>query len=108
MFTLFREVQHLFGLKLAHILFGATEQVSLLLQRKDIAIQEALSGVDTAKAYFKRLRSEEEFERFYDASVQVAQQFSISQPVLPRRRRCCTSRVHFTEGLLSSHVLCNC
>ena len=38
----------LFGLRLAHILFGATEEVSMLLQRKDIAIQEELSGVDTA------------------------------------------------------------
>ena len=79
-----------FGLRLAHILFGATEQVSLLLQRKDIAIQEALSGVDMAKAYFKRLRSEEEFEHVYDASVKVAEQFSISQPFLPRRRHCPT------------------
>lgn len=32
----------LFGLRLTHILFGATEEVLLLLQRKDIAIQEAL------------------------------------------------------------------
>ena len=85
----------LFGLRLAHILFGATEQVSLLLQRKDIAIQEALSGVYTAKAYFKRLRSEQEFECFYDASVKVAEQLSISQPVLQRRRRCPT---RFEEG----------
>ena len=85
----------LFGLRLAHILFGATEEVSLLLQRKDIAIQEALSGVDTAKAYFKRLRSDEEFVRFYDASVKIAEQISISQPVLPRRRHCPT---RFQEG----------
>jgi deoxyribose-phosphate aldolase len=28
----------LFGLRLAHTLFGATEEVSLLLQKKDIAI----------------------------------------------------------------------
>ena len=81
----------LFGLRLAHILFGATEEVSMLLQRKDIAIQEELSGVDTAQAYFKRLRSDEEFECFYDASVKVAKQFSSSQPVLPRRI-CCPTR----------------
>ena len=72
------DVNTLFGIKLAHILFGATEQVSLLLQRKDIAIQEALSGVDTAKAYFKRLHWEEEFEHFYDASVQVADSFQLA------------------------------
>lgn len=78
----------LFGLRLAHILFGATEQVSLLLQKKDIAIHEALSGVDTAKAYFSRLRSDEEFDSFYDATLKIAEQLSINQPVLPRRRRC--------------------
>ena len=92
-----------FGLRLAHILFGATEEVSLLLQRKDIAIQDALAGVETAKAYFKRLRSEDEFERFYDATVKLAEQLSINQPVLPRQtlsstfsRGCLTSRVSFT------------
>ena len=42
----------LFGLRLAHIVFGATEEVSLLLQHEDIALCEALAGVDTAKAYF--------------------------------------------------------
>ena len=51
----------LFALTIAHIHFGSTEEVSLFLQRKDIAIQEALSGVNIAKAYFKRLCSEEEF-----------------------------------------------
>ena len=51
----------LFALTIAHIHFGSTEEVSLFLQRKDIAIQEALSGVNTAKAYCKRLCSEEEF-----------------------------------------------
>ncbi len=77
----------LFGLRLAHTLFGATEEVSLLLQRKDLTIQEALSGVGAAKAFFKRLRCTEEFDRFYDATVKAAEQFAISQPVLPRQRR---------------------
>ena len=51
--------------------------------------------MDTAKAYFKRLRSEDEFERFYDATVKLAEQLSINQPVLPRRRRC---PARFQEG----------
>ena len=83
------------GLRLAHIVIGATEEVSLLLQRKDIAIQDALAAVDTAKAYFKRLRSEDEFERFYDATVKLAEQLSINQPVLPGQRRC---PARFQEG----------
>ena len=46
-----------FGLRVAHTLFGATEQVSLPLQRKEVAMQEPLSGVDAAKMYFRRMRS---------------------------------------------------
>ena len=74
----------LFGLRLAHTLYCAAEQVSLLLQREDVAMQEALSVVDTAKMYLKRLRSEEEFNCFYDTSVQIADQLSIGQPELPK------------------------
>ena len=53
-------------------------------------MQEALSGVDAAKMYFRRLRSEEEFDRFYNASVEIAEQHPIGQPQLPRYRRCPT------------------
>ncbi len=76
----------LFGLRLAHTLFCAAEQVSLALQ-KNISIQDALSAVDAAKAYYQRLRSEEEFNRFYDATVQIAEQHTIGQPELPKSRR---------------------
>ena len=77
----------LFGLRLAHTLFSAAEQVSLSLQKKNISIQDALSAVNAAKAYFHRLRSEQEFDRFYDATVQIAEQHTIGQPELPRYRR---------------------
>ena len=77
----------LFGLRLAHTLFGAAEQVSLALQKINISIQDALSAVDAAKAYYHRLRSEEEFNRFYDATVQIAEQHQIGLPELPKYRR---------------------
>ena len=55
----------LFGLRLAHTLFCAAEQVSVVLQKKNISLSDALSAVDAAKkAYYHRLRSEEEFNGF--------------------------------------------
>ena len=37
--------------------------------------------------YYHRLRSEEEFSRFYEATVKIAEQNTIGQPELPRYRR---------------------
>ena len=88
----------LFGLRLAHNVFGAAEQVSFALQKKNISIQDALCAVDAAKAYFKRIRSDLEFNRFYDATVKISENYGIRKPELPRHRRC---PVHFDEGSFS-------
>ena len=56
--------------------------------KKRTLIQDALSAVDAAKTYYKRIRSHLEFDRFYDASFQIAEQQGISKPELPRPRRC--------------------
>ena len=72
----------LFGLKLAHILFCAAEQVSLALQKKNISISDALAAVDAAKAYYKK-----EFNCFFDSTVQIAEKHNIGKPELPRYRR---------------------
>ena len=77
----------LFGLRLAHTLFDSAEQVSLALQKRNISIQDALSAVDAAKTYYHQLRSEEEFNLFYDATVQIAEQHQIGLPELSRCRR---------------------
>lgn len=42
-----------FGLKLAHLVFSATEQVSSTLQCKDINAQEALTAISTAKSFLE-------------------------------------------------------
>ena len=73
----------LFGLKFSHLLYSAAETVSLTLQRKDITMQDALDAVETAKVYYKRLRSDEEFNRFYDGTVAMAEKHTIGQPQLP-------------------------
>ena len=77
----------LFGLKLSHRLFSATEQVSFALQKKNIAIQYALSAVEAAKAHFSRMRSEEEFVQFYEQTLTFAQDQGVEQSVLTRSKR---------------------
>ena len=77
----------LFGFRLAHTVFSAAEQVSYTLQMKAITIQDALSAVDAAKAYFKRISSHQEFDHFFDATVRLAEQHCIGKPELPRNRR---------------------
>ncbi len=76
-----------FGLKLSYHLFGASEQVSLALQKKNIAIVDAISAIQAAKKYFERIRSEEEFDRFYAKAEQFAEEHKTDKPVLLRRRR---------------------
>ena len=76
----------LFSLKLAHTLFSAAEQVSKALQKKNITLQDALAAVDAARAYYSRLRSDEEFDRFFGAAVSAAEEHKISGPELPRFR----------------------
>ena len=93
----------LFGLRLAHAPFGAIEQVSLLLQGKEVAMQEALPGVDAAKMYFRKLRSEEEFDHFYSVSVEIAEQHSIGQTQL-LRYRCCPRQ--FQNGAALHQYVC--
>ena len=67
----------LFGLKLAHLLFSVAEQVSSTLQSKDITLKGALVSVSTAKKYYLRIRADNEFERFYSATTQLASKYGI-------------------------------
>jgi len=74
----------MFGLKLSHLVFCTAEQVSLTLQKKSTALQEALVAVGAAKAYLFRIRSEDIFNHFYEEAVKFA---NLSAPELPRSRR---------------------
>ncbi len=53
----------LFGLKLGYLIFGASETLSL--QGKDTTLQEAISAVNLAKAFYRRQRTDEAFCHFY-------------------------------------------
>ena len=50
-----------FGLKLSHLLFAAAEEVSKVLQTKNLSVQEAVSSVNVIKRYYKQIRKDEDF-----------------------------------------------
>ena len=56
----------LFGLRLGHILFGTAEEVSKSLQANDTTLQQPLSSINLASAFYRRQRTDKEFNRFYD------------------------------------------
>ena len=85
--ALMDKVSSYFGLKLAHLVFSATEQVSITLQHKDINVQEALTAVRSAEHYLERQRSDTAFDLFHDSVVQEASEKGLQEPALPRQRR---------------------
>ena len=72
---------------MGYLIFGASETLSKSLQGKDTTVQEALSAVNLAKAFYRRQRVDEAFSHFYDEVVDIAQKMSIGGPQLPRYRR---------------------
>ena len=59
----------LFGLRLSYLLFSASKELSQSLQSKDCNIQEAINSSNLTGNYYKRMRSEEEFNGFYNCIV---------------------------------------
>lgn len=76
-----------FCLRLCHLLFSTSEQLSLTLQKREISLQDACTAVEAAKSFYQRIRSESNFNRLYDESIDLASNHSINQPILPRYRR---------------------
>ena len=77
----------LFGLKLGYLIFGASETLSKSLQGKDTTIQEADAAVNLAKGFYRRQRSDQSFQLFYENVLQAAQKLGIGDPQLPRYRK---------------------
>ncbi len=75
-----------FGLKLAFLVFSATEQASSTLQYKDINAQEAAMATDAAKSFLGRQRSDSAFHGFYQSVVSEASDYT-QDPTLPRQKR---------------------
>ena len=75
-----------FGLKLAYLIFSASEQLSINLQAKDTTVQEAVRGSLLLATHFRSLRDESKFNNFYDAVVRESRELT-AEPTLPRRRK---------------------
>ena len=84
-----------FGLKLSHLIFSGTEQLSLTLQGKDTTIQEGTMAAELGIQYLVRLRLDASFDQFYTKVVEDSKDLT-SPPVLPRCRQ--PPRKPGTEG----------
>lgn len=76
----------LFGLRLSYLVFSAGEELSRTLQSKDCSIQFALNSSNLTRNYYKRLRSDEEFNNFYDGVVKESEG-KTEAPSLARQRK---------------------
>ncbi len=54
-----------FGLKLAYLIFSASDQFAINIQSVDITVQEASQGAKALASHMQFLRSEEKFDHFY-------------------------------------------
>ena len=74
------------GLKLGHLIFSATEQLSLKLQVKDTTIHEAIQCSNLTLQFIRRQRSDKAFDSFYHRVIDEGKDL-IDPPALPRNRR---------------------
>ena len=76
-----------FGSKLSHLLFGPAEEVSKVLQAKNISLQESLASVHTVKHFYERQRSDDAFDSFFDKIVEEARSLNMGEAKLPRPKK---------------------
>ena len=81
-----KQFSTLFGLRLSYLVFSAGEELSRTLQRKDCNIQEAINSSNLTGNYYKRMRSDEEFNTFYDGIVKESED-KTKPPSLGRQRK---------------------
>ena len=75
-----------FGLKLAFLVFVATEQLAIKLQAKDIKAQVTMTAAKATDSYLGRYRNLESFNAFYQAVVTETDCITLN-PVLPRQKQ---------------------
>ena len=75
-----------FALKLCSAVFSVSEQVSCVLQSKQANVQIAVNQAAVLTAHFTRLRSETEFQLFYQNVLSASAELT-EEPELPRRRK---------------------
>ncbi|KAK3095241.1 hypothetical protein FSP39_012040 [Pinctada imbricata] len=75
-----------FGLKLSHLIFAASEQLSLSVQGKETSAHDANKAAKATESYFERQRQESVFNKFYESVIDEAKDLT-DPPTLPRYRR---------------------
>ena len=75
-----------FGLKVSHLIFSATEQLSITLQGKNTTIQEAIQASKLAVSFLERQRCDAAYDSFYSRIVTDSKDIT-DDPTLPRQRR---------------------
>ena len=59
-----------FGLKLSHLIYSATEQLSIALQGQNTTMQEAVESANLALRFLESQRNDDMFDRFYSRIVE--------------------------------------
>ena len=71
-----------FSLKLAYLIFSASEQFSTNLQAKDTTVAEGTRGAYLLRSHYASLRSEAAFTAFYQDVLESSRGLT-DEPVLP-------------------------
>ena len=89
----FGSFDFLFGVCLGHKVLRLADNLSTALQKKSLSADEGQRmGADTVRA-LEKLRSEEEFEKFWKDVQSKLSTVDVEEPQLPRRRRA-PARLH--------------
>ena len=71
-------------LNFGRLVFGAVQEVSKCFQARDTSLQEAISAVNFAWAFYRKQRSEPSFNYLYDQVFKTAHKLGTGIPALPR------------------------
>ena len=82
-----REYSYCFGLHLAHTILRNSDNLSKTLQATQLSAVEAQTIARATVQTLQSLRSEDQFDLFYEKVNQFAEAHDISSPSLPRKRK---------------------
>ena len=94
--TAIEKFSTLLRLKFGYLLFGSSETLSKSLQGKDITLQEALSSVDFARAFFTE--GKEQMKLSVISTKRLTTTASIQDSTRKTRRRESTAHVQYTTS----------
>ena len=77
----------LFGIMLGVDFFGLTDSLSGSMQGKTVTACDAKAASDSVCAKIKRMRTDLEFDAFWEKTTKKSQELQLSEPAVPRVRR---------------------